>query len=414
MRRQVETIVIVGAGQAGAQAAFTLREHGHAGPLILLGDEPQPPYQRPPLSKKFLANSLSVERVLLRPHAYYAEHSIDLRLHERVEGIDRRRRRVVLRGGRSLPYDKLLLATGSRPRRLNIPGARANDVHYLHSLQDALSLRRKLLPGTRLAIIGGGYIGLEIAATARAAGLEVTVFERDERPMKRVTTDRVSDFFAAAHRANGVEIRCAAEVQRFDAGERLESVIVDGERWPADIAVVGIGADPNVELASQSGIDCIDGIAVDEHCRTADPAIYAAGDCTNHPNAYFQSRMRLECVQNAIDQGTHAALNMLGMATPYRQIPWFWTHQYQYKLQSAGVCTPCDDIEMRGDVASGRFAFVYRNRGVLTGVDAVNLPREYMEMRRKLEEERQGTTSQPTKAAASSHTVGAPVSACLS
>lgn len=386
--RSQENIVIVGAGQAGAQAAFTLRERGFTGALVLLGDEPQLPYQRPPLSKKFLANSLSVDRLLLRPATYYAENGIDLHLHVRVEGIDTTRHRLHLHDGRTFAYDKLLLATGCRARRIAVPGARGNDIHYLRNLQDSLSLRRKLGPGVRVAVIGAGYVGLEVAATARATGATVTVLESDERVMRRVTTAGLSAFMQAVHARNGVDIRCGARVEGFDAGERLEAVIADGERLPTDVAVVGIGAVPNADLAHAAGLSCDDGIVVDEYCRTSHPDVYAAGDCTNHFNALFGARMRLESIQNATDQATTAALNMMGHATAYCEVPWFWSQQYEYKLQSAGLCAACDEVEIRGDMTEGRFALAYRQEGRLVGVDAVNSPRAYLEIRNALRDGR--------------------------
>ena len=319
-----EAIVIIGAGQAGAQAAFALRDHGFDGSIGIFGDEPQLPYQRPPLSKKFLSNQLSVERLLLHSQSAYAEQSIQLHLHSRVEGIDRVRQRVHLKGGKAVPYDKLLLATGSRARKLDVPGAKANGIHYLRTLQDSFSLRKRVSRGTRLAIVGGGYIGLEVASTACALGATVAVFEADQRSMKRVTSAPISEFFARLHAANGVEIRCGAKVEAFDAGERLDSVLVDGQRWAADAAVIGVGGEPNMELAQACGLQCDGGVVVDQFCRTSDSNIFAAGDCANHYNEHFRSRLRLESVQNAFDQATCASLNMLGKPTPYRDVPWFW------------------------------------------------------------------------------------------
>jgi len=379
-----ETFVIIGAGQAGAQAAYTLREHGFEDRIVLLGDEPQAPYQRPPLSKAFLAHAQSVERLYLRPFAFYAEHSIDLKLHTSVERIDRNSGRVRLRDGESVGYDKLLIATGSRPRTLELPGSQRSDVHYLRTVQDAFRLRAKIQAGRRIAVVGGGYIGLEVAAVARAAGAHVTVLETEDRLMSRVTSGAVSEFFDAAHRAQGVVIKCDADVVAFEGGERLEFLMCKHGAVKADVAVVGVGAEPNVELAVEAGLVCDNGIIVDEHCRTSDPAIFAAGDCTNHWNAALQRRMRLESVQNAVDQATTAAINMVGLEGRYGEIPWFWSNQYEHKLQSAGCFSDYDEIEERGDRSRGRFALVYRKEGVLLGVDAINLPREYMSIRKQL------------------------------
>ncbi len=383
-----ETIVIIGAGQAGAQSAYTLREHGFDGRVVLLGDEAQAPYQRPQLSKAFLAHTLSVERLYLRPLSFYAAHDIELKLHASVEGIERSAARVRLHGGATIGYDKLLIATGSRPRTLQLPGSRASDVHYLRTVQDAFRLRAKIRSGTRIVIVGGGYIGLEIAATANSAGAIVTVLETEDRLLSRVTSHAISEFFSTAHRAHGVVIQYGAHVSAFEGGERLEAVVCKHAKVKADLAVVGIGAEPNVELARNAGLACDNGIVVDESCRTNDPNIFAAGDCTNHWNGALQRRMRLESVHNAVAQATTAALNMAGNERRYAEIPWFWSNQYEYKLQTAGWFVGYDEIEQRGDLDSGRFALIYRKDGVLLAVDAINMPREYMSIRKQLAAQR--------------------------
>jgi 3-phenylpropionate/trans-cinnamate dioxygenase ferredoxin reductase subunit len=378
------TAVIVGAGQAGAQAAFTLRDSGFAGRIVLIGDEAQPPYQRPPLSKAFLAGGVSVERLLLRPVEHYAAHRIELLLHSPVERIDAAAGRVVLRGGTRIGYDALLLATGSRARRLDIPGARGPAVHCLRTLQDAFALRAALAPGRRVVVIGGGYVGLEVAAIAATAGAKVTVVEALPRLLSRVTTPPIGEHFAALHRRHGVDIRGATEALAFLGGERLDALETSGGRIPADVAIVGIGAVPNVELAQAAGLACDDGIVVDAHCRTSDPAIYAAGDCTSHPALGHGERVRLESVQNAVDQASAAARTMAGVPTRYAEVPWFWSNQYDGRLQTAGTFAGHDEIEMRGDSATGSFACLYRRDGATIGIDAVNLPREYMQVRREL------------------------------
>jgi 3-phenylpropionate/trans-cinnamate dioxygenase ferredoxin reductase component len=384
-----EVIVIIGAGQAGAQAAYALREHGFAGRIILLGDEAQAPYQRPPLSKVFLVSGLSVERLYLRPLSFYASNDIELRLHEPVERIDPQSAQVVLHGGVRIGYDQLLLATGSRPRLLQVPGSRGTDIHYLRTIPDALRLRAKIGPGRRVAIIGGGYIGLEVAAIASGAGAIVSVLETEDRVLGRVTTSAISEFFTTAHRGHGVAIQCHNRVTAFEGGERLESIVWEHGNQKADLAVIGIGAEPNVELAKSAGLLCENGIRVDEYCRTSDPNILAAGDCTSHFNALLRRRLRLESVQNAVDQATTAAINMTGREYRYAEVPWFWSNQYEHKLQTAGSFDGYDEIEERGNLESGRFALVYRKQGALLAVDAVNMPREYMSVRRQLREHRQ-------------------------
>jgi 3-phenylpropionate/trans-cinnamate dioxygenase ferredoxin reductase subunit len=398
-----ETFVIVGSGQAGAQAAGTLREHGFRGRVILVGDESLAPYQRPPLSKKFLEHLVSVERLYLRSAAYYENHRIELRLHAPVEAIDRAAGRLHLRGGTRIAYDKLLICTGSRPRTLDVPGSQSPDVHYLRTLQDALRLRGKLAPGRRVAIVGGGYIGLEVAATASAAGALVTVLESSDRILGRVTSEKVSRFFAEAHRRRGVDVRCNVRVTAFEAHERLSGVRCDSGLEPADLAVVGVGAVPNAELAQAAGLPCDGGILVDEHCRTADPLIFAAGDCTSHPNALLKRRLRLESVQNAIDQAQVAALNMCGESRAYAEVPWFWSQQYEFKLQSAGMPEGYDDIEERGSARDGSFALLYRRNNALLAVDAVNMPREYMAARKRIAEQGRASPLPGVAGAAACH-----------
>jgi 3-phenylpropionate/trans-cinnamate dioxygenase ferredoxin reductase subunit len=387
-RAQRETFVIIGAGQAGSQAAHTLRERGFTGRIRLLGDEAQAPYQRPPLSKAFLGNALSVDRLYLRPQSSYDINDIELQLHSPVERIERNAMRIVLRNGKRIGYDRLLIATGSRPRTLRVAGGTGTGVHYLCTLADSLSLRSKIGPGRRVVIVGGGYIGLEVAATAATAGAIVTVLETEERVLSRVTSVAVSDFFAAAHRRHCVEIECNAHVMAFEAGERLEAIVCAHRSLKADVAVVGIGAEPNVELASGAGLPCDNGIVVDEYCRTVDPNIFAAGDCSNHFNAFAKRRIRLESVQNAVDQATVAALNMLGEECRYAEVPWFWSNQYAYKIQTAGSFAGFDEIEERGNREEGRFAVVYRAHGALLAIDAINMPREYMSVRKELSDSR--------------------------
>ena len=376
-----ETVVIIGAGQAGAQCAVTLRESGFEGRIVLLGDEGQAPYQRPPLSKAFLGHGVSVERLYVHPMSCYDMHDVELRLHTKVDSIERNRHLLRLQNGDTIAYDKLVIATGSRPRVLELPGGRTSDVHYLRTIQDALRLRSKIQRGRRIVIVGGGYVGLEVAAIASAAGAHVTVLEAQDRVLGRVTSECVSNFFVDAHRKHGVEVHCGVEVLGFEAGERLERIICRHANVKADLAVVGVGAQPNIELARDTGLICDDGIVVDEYCRTSDPNIFAAGDNTNHWNPTMKRRVRLESVQNAVDQAAAAARNVAGDVCRYACVPWFWSAQYEYKLQTAGCFFGYDEIEERGDRTAGRFALVYRKNGLLLGVDAVNCPREYMSVR---------------------------------
>lgn len=378
------TFVIVGAGQAGAQAAFTLRESGFRGRIVLLGAEPHAPYMRPPLSKKFLSGELAEDRVYLRNPSFYEAHEIELKVGVGVEGIDVAGAHVHLNNGLRLGYDRLLLATGMRARRLDAPGSGGPGIHYLRTLQDSLRLREDLAPGRRVVIVGGGYVGLEVAATAASAGARVRVLELDDRVLRRVTTPGISEFFTRAHRQHGVDIRCGSRVLGFEGTDRLEAVVSDDGRFEADIAVVGVGGVPNDDIARAAGLACDRGIVVDERCRTSDANVYAAGDCTNFPSAVFGRRLRLESVQNAVDQATVAARNMAGESCSYDKVPWFWSQQYDYKLQTAGVLDGHDEVVERGQRDKGSFALLYRKAGRLVAVDAVNMPVEYLAGRRQI------------------------------
>lgn len=384
LSRLGETFVVVGAGQAGVQAASTLRERGFRGRLVVLGDEGRLPYMRPPLSKKFLSAEQSEDRLYFRPAAYFEANGIEMRTGAPVEGIDRKAGRLRLGGGATLEYDKLLLATGCRPRRLRVPGSADPRIHYLRTLDDALRLRGALRPGSRLAVVGAGYVGLEVAATAVTAGVKVTLLERDDRVLGRVTTPMLSEFIAGVHRARGVQLRCASSVAAFSGSAQLQVEVGQGVTFDVDAAVVGIGAVPNDDLAREAGLACDDGILVDRHGRTSDPAIFAAGDCTRHENALYARRLRLESVQNAVDQATVAATCMGGGTLSYCRVPWFWSNQYAFKLQSAGLFEGYDEVIERGARGEGRFALLYLKAGLLIGVDAVNMPAEYAAARRAI------------------------------
>ncbi len=382
---QGDVLLIIGAGQAGSQAAITLREQGFQGPLVLLGQEAHAPYMRPPLSKKFLAGGLDQSRLFFRPPSFYAEHQIDLQCAAEVVSIDRQGHCVELRNARRLPYHRLLLATGSRPRQLALPEAAHPDVLYLRGLDDALRLRERLSQAHRVAVLGGGYIGLEVAATAVQAGLQVTVLERASRLLERVTTAVVSAHMEQVHRSHGVDVRCNAQVLglSFD-GPRLRALLTPEGEVQADLLLVGIGSLPSDGLAQAAGLQCADGVVVDASCRTSDPAIFAAGDCTRHPNALFGRALRLESVQNALDQASVAAINMAGGHALYTRVPWFWSHQYELKLQSAGLFDGHDEVLECGDRSAHRFALKYLRRGQLIGIDAVNMPAEYLAARKTI------------------------------
>lgn len=376
-----ERIIIVGGGQSGAQAAITLRESGFAGSVVMIGEEPDLPYQRPPLSKTYLLGTLSAERIELRPASYYRDLDIDVLTGVSVKQIQRANKQLHLTNADRMPYDKLLLSTGSRPRVLPVPGADLPGVHYLRTKADAEHLRDSMMAGQRLMVIGGGYIGLEIAAAGIALGLRVTLLEAAPRVLARVTGTRIAEHFTALHRSRGVEVRCCAAIERIEGSGRVSGVRCDGESLPADLVAVGIGVTACDTLARDAGLPCDNGIVVDMKCRTADPAIFAAGDCTNHPNPLIGRRLRLECVHNAIEQAKCAALNMLGKNRDYAVTPWFWSDQYDTKWQSVGLSSGHDETVIRGKPEDGRFALFYLTDGVLTAVDAVNSPREFMACR---------------------------------
>ena len=373
-----DKIVIVGAGQAAAQAIASLRGEGYSGAITLVGDEPFLPYQRPPLSKAYLLGKLERDRLFLKPDQFYTDAGIDLRLGVQATAIDRSARRLQLSDNSALAYDKLLLATGTRVRRIKVPGAELAGVHYLRSIADVDLLRPALVPGKTLAVIGGGYIGLEVAAVAIKLGLEVTVFEALDRLMARAVSPVLSEFYLAEHRNAGVKFQLKTGVEGFVGGGRLSAVRAGGAEHAADLALVGIGVLPNTEIAAAAGLSCDDGIMVDPYCTSIDdPAIFAAGDCTRH-HGRDGAVMRLECVQNAIDQAKHAALAMLGRPTPYAEVPWFWSDQYDLKMQIAGLSRPGDDLVLRGDPAGRKFAVFHLRKGRVAAVEAVNAASEYI------------------------------------
>jgi len=373
------TVVIAGAGHAAGQTIVSLRQGGFAGRIFLVGEEPYLPYQRPPLSKKFLAGELDVPRLLLRQEKFYAEHQVEVLLNTRVTRVEPGLRTVDLSSGNKLGYDKLVLATGSRVREVQMPGHGLDGVHYLRTIEDVERIRERFHPGASLVIVGAGYIGLEVAAVAITHGLKVTVVEMADRVMARVEAPQISAFMDRVHRSAGVEIRCNTGVLSFAGKTRLRGVVgSDGVEIPADLAIVGIGILPNVELAAEAGIVCDNGIMVDEYCRTSDPDVLAVGDCTNHPNPLLGRRLRLESVHNAQEQAKTAAMTILGRLEPYAQIPWFWSDQYDLKLQIVGLSSGSDQAVLRGDPESRSFAVFFLNAGRLTAVYAINSPREFM------------------------------------
>lgn len=374
-----ETVIIVGASHAGAQAVDTLRREGFKGHIVLVGDEPYLPYQRPPLSKKYLLGELPLERLAIRAPTFYAQHQVDVRLNTRARSIDASKQLLRFANGEELAYDRLILCVGSRVRKLTCPGAELAGVHYVRTVDDIEKMRPEFSVDKRMVVIGAGYIGLETAAAARKLGLQVSVLEMADRCLNRVTAPIVSEFYMRRHAQSDVAILTNTRVDALVGNERVEAVhCADGKKIPADIVVVGVGIVPEVELAHDAGLRCENGISVDEHCKTSDPNIYAAGDCTNHPSVRYGGRIRLESVDNAVEQAKVAAANICGKVIRHAHTPWFWSDQYEVKLQTAGLMQNHDELVVRGDPIAGQFSVWYLKAGELLAVDAVNRPGDFM------------------------------------
>ncbi len=375
-----EKVLIIGGGHAAGQCAASLRQKGWRGDIVIAGEEAYPPYQRPPLSKAFLAGELAAERLFLKPAAFYDKERIDLRLGARATRIDRAEKSVAFEDGSAIDYDCLVIATGARVRRLKVPGADLPGVGYLRDIADVDALRPRLGAGADLVIVGAGYIGLEVAAVAAKLGARVTVLEAAGRVMSRVAGETISHFFEDLHRANGVDIRLHAALAGFDGEDRVEAArLADGSRLACDLAVIGVGVVPNAEIAEAAGLAVDDGVVVDDCTRTQDPAIYAVGDCTRHPCAYLGEPVRLESVHNALEQAKTAAAAICGAPSPYDQAPWFWSDQYDVKLQTVGIGPGRADREIvRGAIDDKAFSVFYFRGETLLAVDSVNRPADHM------------------------------------
>ena len=371
-------IVIIGAGHAAGQAAASLRQAKFEGPITIIGDEAHVPYQRPPLSKQYLAGTQLADKVYLRAEKFYADKDIQLMLGTRATQIDPSTKTINLDNGETIAYEKLLISTGSRPRKLSIEGSDLSGIHYLRTMDDVDGIRADVKPGANLVIVGGGYIGLEVAAVGIELGMNVHVLEMEERILQRVTTPEMSAYYHKLHTDRGVHIHTQTGVTGFSGNDSVEKVLCGDENFNADIVIVGIGIIPNIEIAEEAGIHCDNGIVVDDHCRTSDPDIYAAGDCTNHPNPLMNKRLRLESVPNAMDQARVSTANMLGDDKIYAAIPWFWSDQYELKLQMVGFSADGDSQVLRGDMDTHQFAIFYLKEGKVVAADAVNSPKEFM------------------------------------
>lgn len=380
--RVMSRIVIVGAGHAGGSAAALLRQYGFDGGVVLIGEEPVAPYQRPPLSKALLKGEGEEEDLLLRPADFYLEQNIEMRLGQTVTAIDRAAKTVVLSDDTTVPYDTLILATGSTARKLDVPGADLTGVLELRTLADGRKLRAAIQPGVRLVVVGGGYVGLEVAASARALGAEVVVIEREARLLARVASDVLADFMHAAHTRHGVTLLTGRTVTAFQPREdgAVASVTLDdGQSLPADLVVVGVGGVACEGLGAAAGLTCDGGVVVDETARTSDPDIYALGDMTRRPVPVHDGRVvRLESVPNALEQAKQAAAAITGRNPPPAEVPWFWSDQYDLKLQMAGLSDGADRKIVRGDPTGPGFAVFHLAGDRLLCVEAVNAPAEFM------------------------------------
>jgi len=378
-----DRVVIVGAGHAAAELVSALRKQNWLGEIILIGEEARLPYQRPPLSKGYLQGALRPERLLIKPLSLYQTANVDLRLSCKALSIDRETKQVLLEQGDTVNYDKLVLATGARARQLPIVGNDLPQVYTLRSQSDTDRIQQSLIPGAHVLLVGADYIGLEVAASLRQNGIRVTVVEAEQRVLKRVTCPQVSHFYYELHKQHGVDIRLNTKLDRLEPKDHGVSAVVSGEdasreSLEVDCVVVGVGVLPNIALAERADLSCEDGVVVDEYCRTDDQSIYAVGDCCAYPNALYGRRVRIESVPNAVEQAQIVAIHLSNAAFVPPQVPWFWSDQYEVKLQTVGLLTGYDQTVVRGDVDCGKFVVFYLQQGRLIAVDAINSVGDFM------------------------------------
>ena len=375
-----QKVVIAGAGHAAGQVVATLRQKKFDGEIVLIGEESWLPYQRPPLSKKYLAGELPAERLHFKPPDFYDDPAVEVRLNTEIAAIHRVDHNIETASGDRVDYDKLVLALGSRARLLDVEGSDLDGVHYLRTIDDVDHIRRDLDVAENVVIVGAGYIGLEVAAVTRQLGHNVTVMEMAGRVMSRVVSPAVSDFYQAQHARHGVDLLLATGLEAFVGNDRVRAAKTsDGRTIPADTVVVGVGILPNTELAGTAGLEVHDGIIVDDHCQSSDADIFAVGDCTSHPNSIYGRRLRLESVHNALEQAKTAAANICGEDAVYAQVPWFWSDQYDLKLQIAGISEGYEDAVVRGDPQAASFSCLYLRAGRLIACDAINAPRDFVQ-----------------------------------
>lgn len=392
-------VVIVGAGHAAAQLAPSLRKQGWEDEIVIIGDEPYAPYQRPPLSKEFLSGEKDDKEILIRPEAAYEKHGIELRLNQSVVAINSDENTLVLDNGEKLAYDKLALCVGARARKINLPGSDLDGVYYLRTLDDVKNIKgylgvKKSIVSPRAVIVGGGYIGLETAAALTNLGVSVTVLEMQERVLARVTALEVSEFYQRVHEEEGTLIRTNVVVSHIEGRHQdsdkhpLRVCCDSGESFDADLVIIGVGVIPNVELAEAAGLAVENGITVDEFAFTSDTNIVAVGDCANHPNGLLGRRLRLESVPHAVEQAKTAAASICGLKLPYISYPWFWSDQYDLKLQIAGLNQGFDQVVIRGDREGSRsFVAWYLKQGQLLAADCINRPKEFLVAKQLLSRE---------------------------
>ena len=388
-------VIVVGGGQAAGQLAAGLRQQGFAGPIQIFADETYPPYQRPPLSKQYLAGEWGLDRLYLRPMNFYIQKDVKLHMGVTVTAIDRATHSITTSTGGQHQYDHLVIATGSRARRLTIPGADLGNLFYLRGVDDVNAIRAAMLPRRHLVIVGGGYIGLEVAAVAVTAGLSVTVLEMEDRILQRVTTQAMSDFYHRFHTEQGVDIRVTTRVSALHGDGAVRTIAcADGSTLDADMVIIGIGVLPNVELAAAAGLTVDNGVVVDSSCRTSDPQIFAIGDCARGFNELLGRSVRLESVPNAMEQARVAAANICGKASRYDTMPWFWSDQYDLKLQMVGFAADGQETVVRGDPATNAFVTFYVADGHVVGADAVNQARDFLIARQLCERRTPVTAAQ--------------------
>ena len=375
----MENLVIVGAGQSAIQCITSLRKEDYPGLITLVGEEEHLPYQRPPLSKGFLEDTVSNERLYFKKLEFFIENKVKLKLGTKAEEIDIENNNIHLSDNTKLSFDKLVFATGSSVRKLDFPGKDLNSIHYLRGLDDALSIKKDLQTKQNIVVVGAGYIGLEVAAIAAKQNKSVTVIEMADRVMNRTVDPQISDYYLNLHQKNGVTFKFNTSLQEIIGTNNPEKVVCsDGSEVAADMVVIGAGIMPNVELAENAGLSCDNGIVVNEFGKTDHADIYACGDCTNHPNKLLNKKIRLESVHNAMEQSKTVASSIINQSIAYNQIPWFWSDQYDHKLQIVGLSGDHDKVIMRGDMSEAKFMLFYTKEDKLIAVDAVNNSKEFL------------------------------------